>query len=102
VLLYKALNERDYDPMCVPLLKVSFFSRCHTVSLLSSIFMLVFSSKKFDIEFIDKNYFLTIPESMPLKIFSNSKNNNFRVLVIRLRLFYKPHAAMSSEREETS
>jgi hypothetical protein len=57
VLLYKAINERNYDPMCVPLLKVSFCSRCHTVSLLSSIFILVFSSTKFDIGFIDKNYF---------------------------------------------
>jgi hypothetical protein len=54
VLFYKALNERDYDPVCVPLL-VSFFSSCHTVSL--SIFILVFLSTKFDIGSIDKNLF---------------------------------------------
>jgi hypothetical protein len=53
------------------------FSRYHTVGLLSSIFILVFSSIKFDIGFIDKNYLLTILESMPIKIFSNSKNSNF-------------------------
>jgi hypothetical protein len=76
VLLYKSLNERDYDPMWVPLLKVSFFNRCHTVSLLSSIFLLVFSSIKFDTGFIDKNYLLTILESMSIKIFSNSKNSS--------------------------
>jgi hypothetical protein len=68
VLLYKALHDRDYDPMWVPLLKVSFFSRCHTVSLLSSIFILVFSSIKFDIGFIDKNYLLTILDSMTIKL----------------------------------
>jgi hypothetical protein len=47
------------------------------VSLLSSIFMLVFSSIKFYIGFIDKNYVLKILESMPIKIFLNSKNSNF-------------------------
>jgi hypothetical protein len=43
------------------------------VSLLSSIFMLVFSSIKFDIGFIDKNYLLTILESMTIKIFRTVK-----------------------------
>jgi hypothetical protein len=47
------------------------------VSFLSSLFIFVFSSTKFDIEFIDKNYFLTILESLPTKIFLNSKNSNF-------------------------
>jgi hypothetical protein len=47
------------------------------VSLLSSIFILVFSSTKFDIGFIDKNDCLTILESMPIKFFLNSKNTNF-------------------------
>jgi hypothetical protein len=73
VLLYKSLDERDYDTMWVPLLEVSFFKRCHTVSLLSSIFILVFSSIKFDTGFIDKNYLLTILESMPIKIFRTVK-----------------------------
>jgi hypothetical protein len=43
------------------------------VSLLSSIFILVFSSIKFDIGFIDKNYLLTILESMTIKIFRTVK-----------------------------
>jgi hypothetical protein len=43
------------------------------VSLLSSIFILVFSSIKFDIGFIDKNYLLTILESMPITIFRTVK-----------------------------
>jgi hypothetical protein len=42
------------------------------VSLLSS-FFLVFSSIEFDIGFIDKNYLLTILESMPIKIFQTVK-----------------------------
>jgi hypothetical protein len=73
VLIYKALHERDYDPMLVPLLKISFFSRCHTVSLLSSTFMLVLSSVKFDIGFIHKNYLLTILDSMAIKVFRTVK-----------------------------
>jgi hypothetical protein len=47
------------------------------MNLLSSIFMLVFSSIKFDIGFIYKHFLLTILESMPIIIFSNSKNSNF-------------------------
>jgi hypothetical protein len=43
------------------------------MSLLSSIFILVFSSIKFDIGFIDKNYVLTILESMTIKIFRTVK-----------------------------
>jgi hypothetical protein len=82
VLLYKALHERDNDTMWVPLLKVSFFSRCHTVSLLSSIFILVFSSIKFDIGFIDKNYLLTILESMPIKIFLRVKIVTSRAIAL--------------------
>jgi hypothetical protein len=73
MILYKALHKRDYDLMWVPLLKVSFSSRYHTVNLLSSVFILVFSSIKFDIGFIDKNYLLTILESMPIKIFQTVK-----------------------------
>jgi hypothetical protein len=43
------------------------------VSLLSSIFILLFSSIKFDIGFIDKNYLLKILESMTIKIFLTVK-----------------------------
>jgi hypothetical protein len=95
VLLYKALHERDYDPMGVPLLKVSFFSRCHTVSLLSSIFILVFSSIKFDIGFIAKNYLLTILESMPIKIFRTVKIVTSRAVALYASCLIPPPTVVS-------